>query len=235
MAEYTSILFDLDGNLLPMDMDGFIKIYFDALADYMAPYGYEKQSFIKAVWAGTKAMVKNDGSRTNEDAFWDTFSFHSGHDILKYRDTIDAFYTDDFNKARAACRDNPNAKRAVATAKSKADKVVLATNPLFPPCAVKTRLSWIGLEPEDFDYVTTYDNSHYCKPNPKYYEELSEKLSLNPKSTLMIGNDIGEDGAAAKAGFDVFITTDCVLGDTANLKNFKNGNFAELCEVLERL
>ena len=235
MAEYNSILFDLDGNLLPMDMDAFIKTYFGSLAQYMAPYGYETESFIAAVWSGTKAMVTNDGSMTNEDRFWNTFSDKLGKDILKYKDTIDAFYTGDFNKARASCWDNPNAKRAVKAAQSKSNRVILATNPLFPPCAVRTRLSWIGLSPEDFDYVTTYDNSHYCKPNPKYYEELAEKLSLNPETTLMIGNDIDEDGASVKAGFDVFITTDCLLGNRDNLENFRSGTFEALCEYLENL
>lgn len=235
MAKYSSILFDLDGNLLPMDMDAFIKLYFGSLAQYMVPYGYEPESFIAAVWAGTKAMVTNDGTATNEDRFWNAFSDKLGKNILKHKDTIDAFYTGDFNKAKASCWDNPNAKRALKAARSKADRVILATNPLFPPCAVKTRLSWIGLSPEDFDYVTTYDNSHYCKPNPKYYNELSQKLSLSPETTLMIGNDIGEDGAAAKAGFDVFITTNCILGDTTALQNFRNGTFEELCDYLESL
>ena len=235
MAKYSSVLFDLDGNLLPMDMDNFIKIYFGSLAKYMVPYGYEPESFIAAVWAGTKAMIKNDGTMANENRFWSTFASQLGEEILNYKDTVDAFYTCDFNNAKAACWDNNNAKRAVAAARKIADKVVLATNPLFPPCAVRTRLSWIGLSPEDFDYVTTYDNSHYCKPNPKYYAELAEKLGLDPNATLMIGNDIDEDGAAAAVGFDVFVTTDCVLGNKDNLSNFRNGTFADLCDYLESL
>ena len=235
MAKYTSVLFDLDGNLLPMDMDNFVKIYFSALAQYMAPYGYEPKNFIAAVWAGTKAMIKNDGLTTNEKRFWSTFAENLGEDILKYRDTIDAFYSGDFNKAKASTWENNDAKRAVEAARKIADKVVLATNPLFPPCAVRTRLSWIGLSPEDFDYVTTYDNSHFCKPNPKYYAELAEKLELDPATTLMIGNDIDEDGAAATIGFDVFITTDCVLGNKDNLNNFQNGTFNQLCLYLENL
>ena len=235
MAKYSSILFDLDGNLLPMDMDNFVKLYFGSLAQYMAPYGYDPKEFIAGIWAGTKAMVKNDGAMTNEERFWSTFASQMGKDILKYTDTIDTFYSGDFNNAKASTWENPNAKRAINAARKIADKVVLATNPLFPPCAVCTRLSWIGLSPEDFDYVTTYDNSHFCKPNPKYYAELAEKLELDPTSVLMIGNDIGEDGAAASVGFDVFITTDCVLGDKENLGNFKNGTFEDLCQYLENL
>jgi FMN phosphatase YigB (HAD superfamily) len=35
-----AVLFDLDGTLLPMDMDKFIKTYFGGLAKRMAPFGY---------------------------------------------------------------------------------------------------------------------------------------------------------------------------------------------------
>ena len=60
------ILFDLDGTLLPMDMDEFIKNYFGRLSKKLAPLGYDPQQLVKNIWTGTMAMVKNDGSRTNE-------------------------------------------------------------------------------------------------------------------------------------------------------------------------
>ncbi len=235
MAKYSSILFDLDGNLLPMDMDNFIKLYFGALAQYMAPYGFEPKEFIDGIWAGTMAMVKNDGTMANEERFWNTFAEKLGKRVFDYVFTIDSFYTKDFNKAKTSTWENPNAMRAIEAAHKIADRVVLATNPLFPPCAVHTRLGWIDIEPDNFDYITTYDNSRYCKPNPKYYAELAEKLGLDPATTLMVGNDIDEDGAAAAVGFDVFITTDCMLGNKDNLANFRHGTFAELCDYLESL
>ena len=37
----TTVLFDLDGTLLPMDLDAFIHTYFGLLAQKAAPYGYE--------------------------------------------------------------------------------------------------------------------------------------------------------------------------------------------------
>ena len=57
-----TILFDLDGTLLPMDQDAFTEYYFKLLAGKMAPLGYEPKQLIAAVWDGTKAMVKNDGT-----------------------------------------------------------------------------------------------------------------------------------------------------------------------------
>ena len=37
----TTILFDLDGTLLPMDQDVFIHDYFQRMAKRVAPLGYE--------------------------------------------------------------------------------------------------------------------------------------------------------------------------------------------------
>ena len=60
----TTILFDLDGTLLPMDQDVFVAAYMKGLATTAAPYGYESDKFVKAVMTGTVAMIKNDGRKT---------------------------------------------------------------------------------------------------------------------------------------------------------------------------
>ena len=57
-VKLTTILFDLDGTLLPMDNDVFTKGYFKPLAAKLAPHGYEPKQLVDAVWAGTAAMVK---------------------------------------------------------------------------------------------------------------------------------------------------------------------------------
>ena len=62
----TTILFDLDGTLLPMDQEAFTTGYFKFLAKKLAPYGYEPKSLVDAIWAGTAAMVKNDGSTVRQ-------------------------------------------------------------------------------------------------------------------------------------------------------------------------
>lgn len=67
--KYKAILFDMDGTLLPMDMEAFTKGYFKGLSAKLAKYGIEPEALVQAVWAGTKAMVKNDGTCSNETAF----------------------------------------------------------------------------------------------------------------------------------------------------------------------
>ena len=68
-----AVLFDLDGTLLPMDQDVFVKAYFSGIAAKLAPFGYEPKALIDAIWAGTVKMIKNDGRITNEEAFWNCF------------------------------------------------------------------------------------------------------------------------------------------------------------------
>ena len=53
-----AVLFDLDGTLLPMDMNAFMKIYFGGLSKALAPYGYEPKSLIDAVWAGDDDVLR---------------------------------------------------------------------------------------------------------------------------------------------------------------------------------
>ena len=57
----TTILFDLDGTLLPMDQDEFVRAYFKLLAKKLAGHGYDPQALLGNIWKGVEAMVKNTG------------------------------------------------------------------------------------------------------------------------------------------------------------------------------
>ena len=87
-----AIFFDLDGTLLPMDQEVFTKGYFHLLAGKLAPYGYQPQPLIDAIWSGTAAMVKNDGSRRNEEAFWQKFYSIFGEKSLQDKPLFEEFY-----------------------------------------------------------------------------------------------------------------------------------------------
>ena len=234
--QITTVLFDLDGTLLPMDQDEFVKYYFGLLAKKLAPHGYDPQTLIKAIWAGTGAMVKNDGSCTNEEAFWNCFTALMGEDARKDEPLFREFYEKEFSDAKAACGFNPEAAKAVYAIRDKGYHIVLATNPLFPAIATRQRIRWAGLEPEDFQFVTTYENSRFCKPNPEYYRDLLDKLGKDPESCLMVGNDVDEDMIPARAvGMEVFLLTDCLLNRSgADISSYPQGGFAELKDFLLR-
>lgn len=231
-----TILFDLDGTLLPMDQDVFVKSYFGRLAAKLAPYGYEQQTLIKAIWGGTGAMIKNDGKKRNEEVFWEVFAQLYGEKVKEDLPVFDEFYHREFNEVQKDCGFDPRAAQIVRRLKERGFRVVLATNPLFPAIATQNRIRWAGLTPEDFELYTTYENSSYCKPNPDYYREIMEKLDLNPEECLMVGNDVTEDMVTRKLGMQVFLLTDCLINKSGeDISVYPNGGFDELSAYLEAL
>ncbi len=231
-----AVLFDLDGTLLPMDMDAFVKIYFKNLAAALVPYGYDPEKLVAAIWGGTKAMVKNDGSCTNEAAFWHYFAALFGEQARQDEPHFDAFYRTGFAKAKEACGYTEQADRLVKAVKAKGLRCALATNPIFPDVATSQRIGWAGLEKADFELYTTYENSRFCKPNPAYYRDILEKMGLKGEECVMIGNDGVEDVAAMQCGMQVFLITDCLLnGDKADLSQIPHGNFEDAIRFVNAL
>ncbi len=236
--KYDAIMFDLDGTLLPMDYDEFTQGYLGLLFNYARPYGYEKESFVKGMWKGVAAMTKNDGSRTNREAFWQAFGEVVGdlQKVIKDEPLFDAFYDEGFNEAKIFSRENPSAQNAVDLAREKAGRVVLATSPLFPMNAVTSRLKWVNVLPGSFDLITEYRGFKTAKPNPCYYLEVCEKLSLDPKNCLMIGNNVQEDIEPAGAvGMDTYLVTDWLINSREELPDCPYGSFDDMLKYLKNI
>ena len=227
-----AILFDLDGTLLPMDMETFTKGYLSLLAKKMAPFGYDKEQLLQALWQGVAAMVKNDGTMNNEERVWQTFSQLLGEQVYEHIPLFNSFYEQEFQAAIQFTDPNPAlAQAAVKAARAKAELVVLATNPLFPLCGIRTRLSWVGLTPEDFDYVSTYENSSYCKPNPAYFQEILGRIGVEAKDALMIGNDMDEDILPTQnIGLPSFLAEDCLINKKQRTIPVPHGPLASLIQ-----
>ncbi|MBQ7381060.1 MAG: HAD family hydrolase [Clostridia bacterium] len=232
----TLVLFDLDGTLLPLDMDHFMKVYFSGLAKKLAPLGYEAKSLIDAIWTGTAAMVKNTGDKTNEKAFWDAFAAVLGEPVREDEPHFDAYYRHEFDEVRNACGFTPKAAETVAAIRGMGCRVALATNPLFPSVATQKRIAWAGLSPDDFEMYTTYENSCHCKPNLDYYRDILAALGVNAEDCLMVGNDVSEDMVAEKLGMRVFLLTDCLLNkQNADISGYPQGSFDELMQFIKQL
>lgn len=233
----TTILFDLDRTLLPMDNDEFTKGYFKLLVKKLAPYGYEPQKLIDGIWAGTAAMLKNDGTKSNEQAFWEKFEEMFGEKALEDKPLFDEFYKKEFQNAKAFCGYNPKAAIAVHTIKEMDFRIALATNPIFPSTATESRIRWAGFEPNDFELYTTYENIGYCKPNPDYYREIAKRLGADTEQCLMVGNDVTEDmEAAQKAGMSVFLLTDCLINkERKDISPYSRGSFEQLMDFANKL
>lgn len=231
-----TILFDLDGTLLPMDQDTFVRAYFGLLARKMAPLGYEPKKMMDAVYAGTGAMIKNDGSEVNETVFWRVFCSVFGEQARADEPHFDAFYRNEFQQVKDSCGFDARAAKLIETLKAKGYRLVLATNPLFPAVATHSRIRWAGMDAQDFEWITTYENSSFCKPNPKYYEEIVNKLGLDPAHCLMVGNDVGEDMIAGKLGMKTFLLTDCLINRVGeDIETYPHGSFEALERYIEEL
>ena len=224
-----TVMFDLDGTLLPMDQDQFTKYYFGLLAKKLAPYGYDAEQLTGGIWAGTAAMVKNDGSCTNEEVFWKKFCAIMGEKVLEDKPLFEEFYRVEFQGAKASCGFAPQAAGLVKKLKAAGYRVLLATNPIFPAIATESRIRWAGLEPEDFALYTTYENACRCKPNPDYYRDILSSMELDGAECLMVGNDATEDTAAELAGMQVFLLTDCLINKAnKDISRWPHGGFDQL-------
>lgn len=228
------ILFDLDGTLLPMDQEVFTKDYFKRLAAKLLPHGYQADQLVDGIWAGTAAMVKNDGTCTNEEAFWRRFVQIFGEKALADKPIFDEYYRVEFQQVAEVCGCSAEAKDTIEELKKRGYRIALATNPIFPAIATESRIRWAGLEPEEFELYTTYENTCYCKPNPDYYRDILQRLDCQAEECLMIGNDVEEDMIAESIGMKVFLLTDCMINKKErDISVFPHGGFKDLLQYLD--
>ncbi len=231
-----AVLFDLDGTLLPMNHTDFGKGYYSALAALMAEKGHNPKEFLSNLNSGIKAMLLNDGSKTNEEAFWEALTSIYGEDFRQNEAVFQDFYKNEFRSLEQFTAKNPYSLKILDLCRKKGFKLALATNPVFPPIAIETRLSWNGMTKDCFEFITTYDNSHFCKPSAGYYLEIAERLGVKPEECLMVGNDVSDDMPSSDIGMSVFLLTDCLLNaKPEDLSRYPSGGFNELYSFINDL
>lgn len=201
-----AVIFDLDGTLLPMNEDEFTKGYFSLLCKKLSACNYEPDELINTVWRGTKAMIMNDGTKTNAEVFWNVFYEKYGQKGLNDKALFDEFYVTDFLQTKAFCGENSSAKTIITEIRKAGIETILASNPVFPKEGMLTRMAFVNLTESDFDYVSDYETSHYAKPNPKFLLEILEKNNLKSDETIYFGNSEKEDLIpATAAGIKCFL------------------------------
>lgn len=207
-----AILFDLDGTLLDVDMDDFLRRYLTKLAAHFSPF-MEPQAFVTHLMASTQAMIENIYSdKTNRDVFYEHFSPKLNHPPEIIQPHIDDFYERVFPELKGFIRSHGNTAHIMEAANSLDVPLVLATNPVFPLAAIRHRMNWAGLSEEMFTLITSYENMHFCKPNPEYYLEIAAKIGVPPSDCLMIGNDTDDDiRAAAQTGMKTYLVKNMVV------------------------
>lgn len=95
MKKVTTVLFDLDGTLIRMDQDEFIRLYFVSILGKLGRLGYDVKTMKAALEEAVVASLKNDGKITNEERFWQVFDSLSGK-ADGVRAEIESYYGSEF-------------------------------------------------------------------------------------------------------------------------------------------
>ena len=212
MKNINTILFDLDGTLLPMDVDGFSNSYMYEIEKHFSEDTNPK-SLIKYIWESTKAMVENTGLNTNETVFWKSFHALSENKLLDINDKFEEFYETRFPNLKSSTSKDENMIKSVYKLKEMGYTVVVATNPIFPEKAIHQRVEWAGFNINDFVYISSFEKNHYCKPQIEYYKEILSSIDKTPDECMMVGNDMKEDLVAGNLGLKTWLVTNSLIED----------------------
>jgi FMN phosphatase YigB (HAD superfamily) len=231
-----TLLFDLDGTLLPMDLDKFMHAYFEHLVPRLASV-IDGQTAVREIWAATKAMIENEEpEKTNLQVFKESFLSAIGLAEEEIWPLFDKFYEEGFGELRRYTEPTPISREICRIAADKGYQLVLATNPIFPETAIRHRMEWAGIADIPFRLVTTLEEMHFCKPNPKYYVEIVDKLDVSPFSCMMFGNDVQEDGVAGKLGMETYLVKDYLIDHGRGHFEFTHeGTLADVLEFVRGL
>lgn len=229
-----AIFFDLDGTLLRIDENKFASLYFELMGKKMKPYGYDPSILEKAFYKGTYLMMTNDGKMTNEEVFWDFFSTIYPNARKDY-DIFESFYSDEFKSLETIIEKESLSKEIIEYTKKKGLLPVLSTNPIFPKVGQMTRINMLGLSHDDFSYVTSYENSCYCKPNPLYFKTLLERFSLKSDEVIVFGNNDYEDGDCASAlGIKVYLIDGYLIHSCHAKGKYETISLSDVFSVIDR-
>jgi len=204
-------LFDLDGTLLRVNTAEFTAEYLKEVALAVTP-AVNPDFFTRALLASTSVMIGNrDPGVTNQEVFWKDFRQRMGNRFDNALPFFEEFYASRFQELSRVVRPGASSRPAVEAALGRGLRIVLATQPVFPAAAVQHRMAWAGVDELPWDFVTSYEEMHFCKPHLEYYLEIASRLGVDPRECLMIGNDVQEDLVAASVGMRSCLVTDCLI------------------------
>jgi len=165
------------------------------------------EQFVRALNAGTRAMMANDGSDgTNAEVFAKRFLALIDAPADAIMPLFDAFYAHEFEALREHTAPDPLARPLVQLALAKGYQVAIATQPVFPLTAVLARLRWaeVGVETFTYDFVSSYETLGACKPHPCFFAALLDKLGREPAECLMVGDSLEMDMPARELGIKTY-------------------------------
>lgn len=231
-----TILFDLDGTLLPIDMNKFIEQYLKGLSLKFKDH-FEPKELSKLILLCTSKMIEsNENEKTNAEVFFENFYKITSNKPEIIDPVFEDYYINEFSNLKKLTKENELIKDSIKILKEKGYELVVATNPLFPKKAITNRIGWAGLNEQDFSFITSFEIMHYCKPNTEYYKEILEYIGKDSKECMMIGNDVEEDMVAKEIGLQTYLIEDHIIKRGNDLSNVDyKGNYQDFYNFVLKL
>ncbi len=232
----TTLLFDLDGTLLDLNMDRFLPKYIGAISKKVA-HIVNPGRFGEKLLEATQVMVSNDdSSKTNQEVFVE--EFFTGLNICPstLMPMLEEFYVKDFPKLKKYSNSLTEAREIVKQSFRKGMDVVIATNPVFPRTAIMERLKWANIADFNYSLITSYEDMHYCKPYLGYYKEIIELIGKEPQECMMLGNDPADDMVASEIDIKTFLIEDPHIDqENGRYKVDYSGNLKDMLSFIKQL
>ena len=234
MKKYSTLMIDLDGTLLDIEVAFFMGPMVQAMHGCFDDL-LTVDSFTDGLFKGIEEIMERPRpvGETNQHGFTSFFSTLTGVPFGEVEGRFDRFYREVFPGLNGHARPRDGAGEFVSAAYEKGYRLVLATNPIFPTVAVMERLRWAKVDPDLFEFIPGLESMGSCKPQARYFEELATRLDTEPAACLMVGNDVQQDLPASDAGMDTFLVEGQVVDrGTGGLTPDGRGGFSELAEYL---
>lgn len=202
---FTTLLLDLDGTLLDVEMRSFLEAFFPLAAARFGGPGEVPRISQSLGEAARAMMAARDGARTLDLVFLESFAAAVGCSPAEVRRRFAVFYREEFERLRRLVRPVPGARAFVVGALGQGCELVLATNPVFFLDPIRSRLRWAGLADVPFALVTCAELMFWTKPHAGYYRQILALTGRHPEQCLMVGDDPRMDMAAKEAGIATWL------------------------------
>lgn len=201
----TTLLFDLDGTLLDIDLPAFMKAYHSlAGRRFVSPRELPRLTPLLAA-ATRKVGAYRAGTQTLDRIFLEAFSPAVKRTPIDVRGVLTAFHRAEFEQLRRFTAPRPAARPLLEKALSLGYEIVIATSPVFFLEAIRARIRWAGLEGIPFALITSAEIMRCVKPDRRYFDQTLRLLSRRAEECLMIGDDPAADLPAGLLGIGTWL------------------------------
>jgi FMN phosphatase YigB (HAD superfamily) len=201
----TTLLFDLDGTLLDIDMPAFLKAYISlACRRFVSPTDLPRLTPALAA-AAQKMGAYRAGTHTLDRVFLEAFSPAVRRPPIEVRGVFTAFHRAEFEQLRHLTAPRPAARPLLEKALALGYELAIATNPVFFLDAIRARIRWAGLDGFPFSLVTCAEIMRCAKPHRHFFTQTLRLLGRRPDECLMIGDDPRMDLPAGELGIGTWL------------------------------